>query len=398
MTTLSPVVPPPVTPLARESPSQGRRRRVLFWVALGLIALVLGSVIALTRPSLDNAMKPGLAPDSPSPAGAGAVAEVLKDHGIDLMRTESYTAAASASAGATLVVPATPALTDDGFASLIANADIVVLISPTSTQLDTALGGERAGFADATVAARCSNELVSDLGDATIGGVFSAPDAAACYSAGDGAGVLIAQRDDQTIIAIDGTTVIANSAIGNAGNAGLALRLLSQRDSIVWYVATAADTDRDPPPASSLAELTPGWVTPVIVLGIATALAAIAWRGRRFGPLVAERLPVTVKISETLEGRAKLYAQGRDIAHAAGVLRAATTRNLARKLGLALASPPHRVAASAANVLGMNVQNVEILLAGPAPATDAGLQDLSDHLIHLEAAVTAAFRSERTTS
>ncbi len=397
MTALSPIVAPSITPLAQEPRIAGRRRRISFWVAAAVIALVLGSAIALTRPSLDDAAKPTLAPDSTAPDGAGAVAEVLKDHGISLHRTESRVSAAAASAGATLVVPATPALSDDGFEALIADAEIVVLISPTSTQLDTALDGERAGFSGADIEPGCSDPLVSDLGTATVGGLFEAPNTTACYSADAGAGLIIAERGDQTIFVIDGSTVLANDAVGHAHNAGLALRLLSQRDTLVWYVATPGDTDLEADGAT-LGELTPSWVTPVIVLGFASALAAIAWRGRRFGPLVTERLPVAVKISETLEGRAKLYAQGRDAAHAAQILRSATTRALARKLGIALSAPPDTVAATAANVLGMNVQQVENLLAGPAPATDAALQDLSDHLIHLEAAVSAAFRTERTSS
>ena len=398
MTLPSPVVAPTITPLAKEPRTQGRRRRILFWVAAALIAVILGSVIALTRPSLDDAIKPGLAPDSTAPDGAGAVTEVLKDHGIDLKRTESRTFATKESVGATLVVPATPALSDDAFGTLIASADIVVLISPTSTQLDTALSGTRAGFSGEAVKPGCSAPLVSGLGAATISGLFAAPDATACYEDGNGAGLLIAERGAQTIYVLDGTSVMSNEAVGQEHNAGLALRLLAQRDTLVWYVATPGDTDLEPGEGTTLGELTPNWVTPVIVLGIIVALAAIAWRGRRFGPLVAERLPVTVKISETLEGRAKLYARGRDTAHAARVLRTATTRTLARKLGLASSAPPARVASAAASMLAMNPQQLENLFAGPAPTTDAALQDLSDHLIHLEAAVTAAFRTERTSS
>lgn len=397
MTVPSAVMPPVRTPLAREPRADGRRRRILFWVAAAIIAIILGAVIGLTRPSFDDAMKPGLSPDSAAPDGAGAVAEVLKQNGIALTSTTSRETAARDSVGATLVVPATPALSDDAFAALIAEAKVVVLISPTTTQLDTALDGNRAGFSGGEITPSCDDPLVADLGSATIGSLFEAPDATACFRDGDGAGLLIAERGDQTIYVIDGATVLANEAIGTAHNAGLALRLLAQDDDVVWYVATPTDTDLDIADAT-LAELTPSWVTPVIVLGIAAALAAIAWRGRRFGPLVMERLPVTVKMSETLEGRAKLYAQGRDAAHAARILRSETSRTIAKKLGLAPSAPPHVVAAAAASMLGMNAQQLEGLLAGPPPQTDAGLQDLSDHLIHLEAAVTAAFRTERTSS
>lgn len=398
MSVPSPVVAPPHTALPYETRVAGRARRVLFWIAAALIALILGAVIALTRPSLDNPMKPGLDPDSTAADGAGAVAEVLKDHGLRLTRTESRVAAADASAGATLVVPSTPALSDEAFSALIAHADVVVLVSPTSTQLDTAIDGERHGFDGTGLEPGCDAAVVSDLGEATIGALFSAPGATACYESKDGAGLLIVERDAQTIYVIDGDTTFTNATVGEAHNAGLALRLLSQRDAIVWYVATPADTDSDAPQDTSLGGLTPSWVTPVIVLALLVAVAAIAWRGRRFGPLVTERLPVTVKISETLEGRAKLYAQGHDTPHIAHILRTATTRTLAKHVGLSASAQPAAVAAAVAALLGMNAQQVDSLLNGPAPTSEAGLQDLSDHLIHLEAAVAAAFRTERTTS
>lgn len=381
-----------------EPHKSGRVKRIAFWVALAVVAIVLGTVIVLARPSLEDAIKPALSPDNPAPGGSQAIAEVLKDHGIDLKRTTSRTDAARDSAGATLVVPSTPALSVDAFNDLIADASVVVLVSPSSAQLGAALDGTTEGYAGEAVSAGCSVDMVSDLGDITIGSLYAAPDAISCYPYDGGAGLLIAERDGQTIYVFDGASLLSNATVGTGDNAALALRILSQQDTLVWYVATAKDTDADPAADTSLGGLTPSWVTPVIVLLAAAALSAIWWRGKRFGPLVLERLPVTVKISETLEGRAKLYAQSRDTAHAGRVLREASVRSLARMLGLGKMAPADTVARAVAGVLAMNLGDVENLLAGPAPHSDAALMELSDRLIHLEAAITAAFRTERTPS
>ena len=82
---------------------------------------------------------------------------------------------------------------------------------------------------------------------------------------------------------------------------------------------------------------------PVIVLLLTAGLAAAIWRGRRFGPLVPERLPVTVRAAETTEGRARLYAHARD-----AVYSALATERLLSELGT-LDLPVHQVSSQAQN-------------------------------------------------
>ena len=81
--------------------------------------------------------------------------------------------------------------------------------------------------------------------------------------------------------------VFENEHVDEAGNAALAIGLLGASDELVWYLPGPADADAAEAP--TLAELTPGWVSPVMVLAIVVAIAAGVWRGRRFGPLVVER-------------------------------------------------------------------------------------------------------------
>jgi hypothetical protein len=164
---------------------------------------------------------------------------------------------------------------------------------------------------------------------------------------------------------------------------------------VVWYLPSLEEATGSGVPAT-LGDLTPGWVTPAIVVLAAAGIAAGVWRGRRFGPLVAESLPVTVRASETLEGRARLYSRAADPEHAAELLRAGAAGRLARLLGLPGGASPSEVADAAAARLGAPPQDVrDILLA--SPTTDAELVSRGERLRDLEAAVSAAVHSERTT-
>ena len=54
--------------------------------------------------------------------------------------------------------------------------------------------------------------------------------------------------------------------------------------------------------------------------------SAPLWRGRRFGPLAVEPLPVVVRASEATRGRARLYRRARAYGRATAALRAASAR------------------------------------------------------------------------
>jgi hypothetical protein len=163
---------------------------------------------------------------------------------------------------------------------------------------------------------------------------------------------------------------------------------------VVWYQPGAGDTDIADTELS-IGELTPPWVSPVIVLLIVAGVAAGIWRGRRFGPLVAERLPVTVRASETTEGRARLYAQSRDALHAADQLRIGALGRLGRTLGLGPAASAPEISDAAAARAGIDAGAARRILIDDIPVTDADLVSLSLQLRHLEDAVHAAVRPER---
>ncbi|HWI32247.1 MAG TPA: DUF4350 domain-containing protein, partial [Microbacterium sp.] len=218
---------------------------------------------------------------------------------------------------------------------------------------------------------------------------------AACYPADGGYGLLVGERSPTSRIAlIDAGGLFTNEHLAENGNAALAIGLMGRHPVVVWYVPTLADSDLEDT-SPSLGVLTPPWVTPAIVLLIAAAVAAAVWRGRRFGPLVAENLPVMVRASETMEGRARLYARSRDALHAADALRIGTIGRLARDLGLGPAASAADVSDAAADRIGAPRPAVRGILIDSLPRTDAELVALSDRLRDLEAAVRAAVRTER---
>src|SRR5690606_15192115 len=125
---------------------------------------------------------------------------------------------------------------------------------------------------------------------------------------------------------------LTNEQIGLNGNAALALWLLGATDELIWYQSNIADATV--PGAPTIGELTPAWVSAAIVLFGLTIVALALWKGRRFGPLVVENLPVTVRASETMEGRARLYEKSSSRMHALDTLRVGAISRLATLTGI----------------------------------------------------------------
>lgn len=384
-----------------RAPGRSRRRRIGGWIILVVALLAVGSVGALLSGLGEWAERDAFDPESAGPTGTRALVEVLRDQGVEVEVARSRAAAEraldGAPEGATLVLPDTPALSDEGLAALAAPADDVVLVDPRSRALRLFLPGSTVGGrADTLLDPQCDLPDAERSGAIAPGAVFDAGDAAVgCYLTGDGAaGLLVAERDGQRVAAIDGRAVLLNEVLADDGNAALGVNLLGRHPVVVWYDPVLGDTDlenTDP----SLGESTPPWVSPAIALLILAAVAAAVWRGRRFGPLVRERLPVTVRAAETAEGRARLYAQTRDAGHAADDLRIAALRRMARLLGLGPNAAADEIADAAADRLGADRRVVRDILLDDVPTDDAQLTVVASRLRELEGAVRDAVRPER---
>ncbi|WP_228479484.1 DUF4350 domain-containing protein [Microbacterium atlanticum] len=378
----------------------GRRRRVGAWIGIGLVLLLVAGAGAVVSSANQWAQRGALDPDSAGPTGTRAIAQILRDHGVavEVARDRDAARRALAPGGATLVLPDTPALSDDAVRALTDAADDVVLIEPRSRTLDQLLAGSApAGFApDGSVPPGCEVDAGLRAGAVEPGAVFApGPGVVSCYPAGEGSGLLLQESDRGQIAAVDGRALFTNENLADDGNAALAVNLMGRHPLVVWYVPGLGDTDlTDADP--SLGDLTPPWVSPVIALLLVAGIAAGIWRGRRFGPLVAERLPVTVRASETTEGRARLYARSGDPLHAADRLRIGALRRLAALLGLAATTAAPEIADAAAGRIGADRAAVRGLLIDDVPRSDAELLALTTRLRQLEDAVRAAVRPERS--
>jgi hypothetical protein len=392
--TATPTAAPATTPTLRAS-----SRRAVFWVVIAVIALV-AAVIAVIANQGGSSGGPALGAHNPAPIGGVAVANVLKAQGVKVVTADSAAEARKAVASghdATLLVyDENGYLDEQHLRSLDGIAATTVMIRPNFQALRTlAPAVEAAGtprHPRAVLQAKCS------VPAAVKAGRISAPQSTyrldndsytGCFPASKHAFAMAAYDDGASELYVVGSTdVFDNENVIRDGNAALALNVLGQHDTLVWYLPTFDDVSVTGPP--SLGELTPGWVTPVVLLLIAAVIAAAVWRGRRFGPLVIENLPVIVRAEETMEGRARLYQRSSARAHAIDALRIGAVGRIAARCRLPSTAQAGEVADAASTLLDADPYAVRGILLDAPVNTDADLMRLSAQLEELERAVAAA--------
>lgn len=400
-----------ITPTIRA-----RSKQATFWVIAG-VGAVLVAIFSMLISNVAGASSISLARDNPAPGGGMALAEVLNSHGVTVVTADSLNDALDAaqsaqtgSAGATLLVyDADSILSGDQLGRISDAAAHTVVIDPDFAMLQSiapeiGFGGsypsenlELAGDCISTAAERAGSVSGADGGQLkTLSVPADATGYNACFSSNTAE-----NEPTQALLVHSGTersqlslvadpALFANESITEAGNAALALGLLGEHPTLVWYLPTLADVADSAPP--TLAELSPGWLTPVMALLVLSGIAAALAYGRRFGPLVVENLPVTVRASETMEGRARLYARNSARLRALDALRIATVSRLATRLGLARTASLAEVIATTASVTDHNPSAVQAVLVSDTPHSDAELIALSDRLLGLERAVEARTR------
>ncbi|KNY07420.1 DUF4350 domain-containing protein [Microbacterium sp. GCS4] len=380
-----------------EAPQPGRRLRGLGGWAI-VAALVLLGVFVATQVGVQMPGGRGsLDPEGVGDSSSMALAELLRDQGVDVTvaRTRAE-ARAALTDDATLALANPYTLTDDAILDLIEPADRVVFLSSGTHLLSLLDLGGNAAPDSAAVGPSCDVPEFADVGSIRPDRLFDPADGVkGCFGSADAAAVLLDESEGRTRIMVEGARLFSNAYLAEDGNAALGLALLGQTDRVVWYVPSFEDTDIEGQSPDTLGSLTPGWVTPAILLLLLSGLAAALWRGQRFGPLVAETLPVTVRASETMHGRARLTAKSGDAGHAAEAIRDGSRRRLARRLGLAVHATPDEVADAASDRLRIPRGTLQSLLSGPLPGDDPALVEYSRRLQELEAAVDAALADMR---
>jgi uncharacterized protein DUF4350 len=365
-------------------------RRGVVVVASVAVLLVVLSVL-----SLGSAETGGdLDPDNPRSNGAQALARVLARHDVDVtvVRRAAALARTRVDADTTVVVTSTEQLgraTARALDRHTAAAGAVVLASPAPTvirALRLPLTVERTGGGDRTPAG-CDDTLLGDLAVDTgpsvgYGSRGGAP-VTGCFRSGGGGVSLVARVDRvPATYAVGATDLLTNARITRADNAAAALRLLGQHTRLVWYVPDLRDVAAGD--TGSVRAQLPGGLVPALWLTGAAVVATMLWRGRRLGPLVVEPLPVVVKAVESTQGRGRLYRRVRDRGHAAGILRAATTRRLAAHLRLPPGTSTGALVGPVAQATGRDAGSVaDLLVTRPVP-DDTALTRLADDLAALE--------------
>jgi len=380
--------PGPAFPAGRTPAPAWRKWRGPLAVVAAVIAG--GVLIALLQPAAGTTGY--LDPGNPQPDGARALATLLAERGTAVTRVSSVAGAAAAapSGMVTLLIAEPELLTVGQLQSLARLPGNRIIADPDPAVLAVLAPGitEVRQTPVRAISPRCALPGARLAGSAELGGSAlqtTATGAARCYPAG-GHPSLVRYVAGGRVITVLGTGApLANANLGRLGNAALALNLLGGRSRLVWLVP-------GPPAPGSGGAGGPQAFTSIVpagaylVLGqlvIAAVLAAL-WRGRRLGPVVAERLPVVVRAAETVEGHGRLYRAHRSRDRAAAALRDAARGRILRVLGLPGTADATAVATLLAARSGRPADEITALLAGPVPADDAALVALAEGLDALE--------------
>ncbi|WP_328976772.1 DUF4350 domain-containing protein [Streptomyces canus] len=369
-------------------------------IVLALVLLLVAAVaIAAIRSTERHG---GLDPRSADPYGSRAVAELLADRGVDTrVVTTLDQARAAAGPDTTLLIAVPDLLTHRQQAQLhSATADSdgrTLLVAPGSWSVERLAPGvvaDPATSLDSTLSPDCALPAAQRAGTADTGGIrytVTHPGYDECYPS-ERLPTLVrvpaASGDGDTVV-LGAPDILYNDTLDELGNASLALQLLGSRPHLVWYLPSLSDPSAtDPDEEKGFLDLLPsGWLWGTLQLFFAAALAAL-WRARRLGPLVPEKLPVAIRASETVEGRARLYRKANARDRAATALRSTTRTRLAPLVGVPVTqahAPEALLPALSAHLhRDGDGQPLHSLLFGPPPGDDAALVSLADQLDALE--------------
>ncbi|MFJ1755177.1 DUF4350 domain-containing protein [Kitasatospora sp. NPDC088134] len=438
----------PASAPARHATARALWLRWRWWGLCCLVLLLVGVLIAGIPAKEDH---PALDPRSGAARGTRAADQLLQQRGITsgTAATAAELGRALREADTTVVLTRPNELTTRQLAELgsIGRGEHsrLLLLAPNQSALNAFAPGVRADYSAPDLKPPIGPGC--DLPEAVAAGrveldnqSFSGrPGDTACYPGSTLHALLSRTTGTQQVIVLGSADPLTNERLAHEGNAALALGLLGAHPRLVWQVADPHPQQDAPAPATpttvptafpttgstgggstggnsggtttdgpgdapverhgdhrtaqgeprkkTLLDLVPaGWHWATYQLGLA-ALLAVAWRARRLGPVLGERLPAVVRASESTEGRARLYHRADARGHAAETLRRATRRRAAAALGLPHTSgdpDPAALTEAAAARLGRPPADLQHLLYGPAPTDDAALLRLADELDDME--------------
>ena len=368
-------------------PTVGQRWRSARWVLLALAVIVGVATLA----SYLTAPRPGgpMDSESTSPEGARALVTILREHGVDVIAADDIAAVENAARPDTLILVAqTFYLFDDDLLSRLATLPgdrlLIAPVSRTREALapEVKIGGTTT-FGD--------SKPDCDLREATRAGAVQLGLGDAYEAAGDvpvtrcyGGALVRYIHDGREVTVVSASDFMTNSGLLKQGNAALAMNLAGSHPRLIWYAPQHSEAGAESGGSARITDLIPDQVIWVVLqLCLVVALLAL-WKGRRIGPLVAERLPVVVRASETVEGRGRLYRSRRARDRAADALRTAALQRMMPRIGLGHDAEPPAVVTAVAERCGSSPQAVAHILFGPPPASDPDLVNLAHELDNIE--------------
>lgn len=357
-------------------------RRNRLWFVVGLVlAAALGITVWASAGHQEH--PDPLDPQNPDPDGAQALAQVLEQQGVEVTIVRSADALRDARVGAqtTVLVTGTDQLAPSTIHRLRTDAPIadIVLVQPPHSVVKELQKGVGPAFASRSTSGDCEDERFDDL-TLTVDHAESYATTRGCFPSNGG--YVLAHGPGQ-IVFLGAGEALTNDQILRDDNAAVALRLFGAHDRLVWYLPTFDDAAADE--TVSLWSFAPGWLSPSLWLVALAVVVTMLWRGRRFGRLAVEPLPVVVRAVETTRSRGRMYRRSDDRAYAAGALRAAARRRLAEHLRLGRGATEAEVVTAVARHLGRREDEIGSLLAhhAPAPTHDHGLVALAQALTEL---------------
>ncbi|WP_312179501.1 DUF4350 domain-containing protein, partial [Arthrobacter sp.] len=202
------------------------------WIILGL---VLAAGVALGLLTGSDGDRAALSAENPAPAGAQALARVLRDQGVDVVVAKDHAAAMDGlrAGEATLLLFDPNEFLGHGQLEDLADAAAkTVLVEPTFTQLgQLAPGITHAGLVPQDVldsgmgiSASCPDPAAQAAGSVTAGGLaYRGPVTCFPVTGGESPAGLFAASEDGTEAVFGYTGLLANESITGSGNAALAL-------------------------------------------------------------------------------------------------------------------------------------------------------------------------------
>ncbi|WP_142111514.1 DUF4350 domain-containing protein [Rarobacter incanus] len=353
--------------------------------------VLLIAAVAIVAALTPRTSSTPFAPDNPSATGGRALAQVLRAQGVQIQyvttNEEALSALAKGGAETTLLVAKDFGMSRSQAKELAgSSASSILAIDPGPELMEALLPGTSAGDSGAygdVLRAGCDDAdavAAQTYGPAARGLSTTADGVTRCFGAGGTYSMIVG--GDSRVTLLDAAAPLTNEHLASNGNAALGLRLAGKHRSLVWMVPDMLKMQQGAADSSIVA--TRPWLISTPFAAFLAVLLAALWRGRRFGPLIAERLQVVVGPEEIARGRARMYRSSRDYEHCAALLRAATLSRISAQGLVPRGAHREQVVQELARASTIPAQWIDAMFYGSAPGSPNELQELANQLQQLE--------------